>query len=650
MASIGNGSESLDAHLVALTAIARFLHEEGYTSALEAFEREARQLAGWTPSSSAPIASDVDLRNLIEAHVAQRKQERVLAERKIKGSLLLANQILSPTELTLSGPATLSYSLTKTHAQLHPANILSLSVINLPTRSFSTAQAAYVVEHRKLLCSTAADKTIVFSDADSGEMVEVLEPASAPLANGGALASSNLTDTPPAASGHSAAALCTAQNPIETRELVSCGMDAKVILWDLLHRKPVQTLSHHTKFVVRCAYSPKGQYLATCSYDKTVRVYRRGVQLAVQRRTTAATSAVEEDAEEDQDEIEVPLLEPRYELVHTIETRNNPEALVFLRAGLAPALDDVGVKGKDRVLGERAEAAAMRNEEGANVATGMPSDGEQQEVAEEEAAPLQRTWLAYTMRSDSFVHYLALPLDADADAQDVEQETSDPHGEESLTESSKRLARLSVTSPATVTPDWEVMSFNTNLTAEDLHVSYSLLFLSLHPLGTHIGIQTGDHSIPTTGYAPASSSLSRILLLPVLSSKRTTTLWTGVSSSGFATNRHAWLKDGTAAWLTGEDGLLRLVDMMGKIRASVPAHGAAAEAYQRAFVPLPSSSSNVNGGDHGSNDEELRRTTSWSRGGNTIIKDVVVLDDRGDRIASCGFDRCIRIVARSSST
>ncbi|PWN90526.1 WD40 repeat-like protein [Acaromyces ingoldii] len=575
---------------MALAAIARFLHEEGYTTALEAFTREAQQVAGWTWPSASPAS--IDLRNLVEAHIAQRKQNALAEEKKRHGrGQLSAAPLPSPTELVLPGPATLPYSLVKTHASLHASNILSLSVVTLPTRSFSTTQAEYVTQSRKLLCSTAADKTVVFSEPESGEMVEVLEPApsaaaaaAAPGADGGGNA----------AAGHSAAVLCTAQHPIEQRELVSCGMDAKVIIWDLLHRRTVQTLSHHTKFVVRCAYSPKGQYLATCSYDKTVRVYRRAM---AQRQA------------EDEDTVEVPLIEPRYELVHTVETRNNPEALVFVRAPLAPAVDDVGVRSKDRVLGERGESAPS-------------SDNASPSLLE---VPRQRTWLVYTMRSDSFVHYLALPLDADADTDEAQARANDV--ETRVDETGKRLAHMSVASPFTVTPAWEVVSFNTNLTAEDLHVSYSLLFLTLHPLGTHIGIQTGDHSIPTTGYAPASSSLSRILLLPVLSSKRTATLWTGVASSGFATNRHAWLKDGTGAWLTGEDGLLRLVDMAGKVRACIPAHGAAAEAHQRATLGT-------------------LLTTSWSRGGNTIIKDVVVLDEHGDRIASCGFDRCIRVVEK----
>lgn len=603
----------VDAHSMALAAIARFLHEEGYTTALEAFTREAQQVAGWTWPSASPAG--IDLRNLVEVHIAQRKQNALAEEKKRHGrGQLSAAPLLSPAELVLPGPATLPYSLVKTHASLHASNILSLSVVTLPTRSFSTTQAEYVTQSRKLLCSTAADKTVVFSEPESGEMVEVLEPAppaaaaaaSAPSADGGGSA----------AAGHSAAVLCTAQHPIEQRELVSSGMDAKVIIWDLLHRRTVQTLSHHTKFVVRCAYSPKGQYLATCSYDKTVRVYRRAM---AQRQA------------EDEDTVEVPLIEPRYELVHTVETRNNPEALVFVRAPLAPAADDVGVRSKDRVLGERGESA--------------PSfDNASLSLLE---VPRQRTWLAYTMRSDSFVHYLALPLDADADIDEGQARAND--AETSVDETGKRLAHMSVASPSTVTPAWEVVSFNTNLTAEDLHVSYSLLFLTLHPLGTHIGIQTGDHSIPTTGYAPASSSLSRILLLPVLSSSRTATLWTGVASSGFATNRHAWLKDGTGAWLTGEDGLLRLVDMAGKVRACIPAHGAAAEAHQRATLGTLLSGRNGRDGG-GGEDEQLRRTTSWSRGGNTIIKDVVVLDEHGDRIASCGFDRCIRVVERSSST
>ena len=75
--------------------------------------------------------------------------------------------------------------------------------------------------------------------------------------------------------------------------------------------------------------------------------------------------------------------------------------------------------------------------------------------------------------------------------------------------------------------------------------------------------------------------------------------------------------------MNAEDGVLRLVDLKGRTRASVLAHGVAAE--------------------------ERDAAASWSRGGggNTIIKDVIALGE--GEVASCGFDRTVRITSISPS-
>lgn len=121
----------------------------------------------------------------------------------------------------------------------------------------------------------------------------------------------------------------------------------------------------------------------------------------------------------------------------------------------------------------------------------------------------------------------------------------------------------------------------------------------------------------------SSASLSRLLLLPLLSSRRAATVWTGVATSSYAVPRHAWLPSGKACWLTAEDGVLRLVDLKGKTRAQIPCHGLVEEEGQ------------------------LQQSMGWSRGGNTIIKDVVAIDEH--TVASCGFDRTVRILTAALS-
>ncbi|UZJ52553.1 hypothetical protein CBS101457_001873 [Exobasidium rhododendri] len=563
-----SGNERLvDTRQIAHAAIANFLEQQGYQSTLESFQQDAGK-AGWTwqsgdDESQRKSETDqyVSLEGLIKLHqsnLALQKRQRLLAKKLLSKS---------PTDLTLPGPPSLDFKLTKTHENLHNSNILSLSLCTLPTYTFSTTEARYVTQTRRLLCSTAADKRIVFSDVDSGEMIEVFEPGTG----------SSLDDR------HSAAVLWTAQNPNKSyqREFVSCGMDSKVIVWDLLHRKPIQILRNHTKFVVKCAFSPCGQYLATCSYDKTICVYKR--------------SGVEPVVAEDDEEFDEmpPPLTTTYDLIHTATTVNNPESILFVRARPGPSKNDDGLGKEDLILGP------------------TPTEHGDDDLEDDEVLS-KRNWLAYTVRSDSFVHYIALPMDVDTESADE------------VASLSTDLSRSKIGDSTTPIPeDWTVLHYNTNTNRLDYHVSYSLMHLTLHPTQNHICIQTGDHSIPSTGYAASSSALSRILIMPLLSSLRSTTLWTGVESSGFATIRHEWLPDGSAAWVTSEEGYARLIDTKGKIRAKVLAHGG----------PF-----NVGG-------SESQRAATWSRGGNSLIKSLVVLDDRGT-LATCGYDRTIRIVSR----
>ena len=567
-----------DAHQIAHASIAEFLDRNGYTSTLEAFQQEASKKVGWTWNNGEEARLDeYRLENIIEKHQSFLSSEQ---QRRTNELRRLAAQ-RSPLDLSLAGPSKLPFRIRNVYSKLHASNLLSLSLVDLPTRSFSTTEARYISSTKRLICSSGADRNIIFSDPTDGEMVESFE--------GGQGQSDQAR--------HAAAVLCTAQNPNKQfqREFVTCGMDSKVIVWDLLHGKAIQLIQTHSRFVVRCAFSKSGQYLATCSYDKTICIFKRNGQ--------SSSSIVAED-----DLDMPPLLNTQYDLVHTIKTRNNPESIVFVRSELSPDPSDPGTEDLQIDVAVRSESIPISTK--------------------------KRTWLAYTMRSDCFVHYLALPLDADEEG--VSEEEPSGGG---IDEVSSKLEELNMTeqdmSQSTkATPDWTELAFNTNASRSDYHVSYSLLHLTLHPFGNHLAIQTGDHSIPSTGYAPASSSLSRIIIMPLLCSARTTTIWTGVASSGFAANRHVWLKDGSAVWLTSEDGILRLVDTHGKTRATVYAHGIAASTEENG------DSTNLN--------NEMRSASSWSRGGNTIIKDVIVLDDEGS-VASCGFDHTIRVVSREES-
>ena len=212
----------------------------------------------------------------------------------------------------------------------------------------------------------------------------------------------------------------------------------------------------------------------------------------------------------------------------------------------------------------------------------------------------ERTWLVYTCRDNVELHYVALPM-------------SSPAPE--------------------AAPDWTMARYNTNPDPDDYHAGYSLvcilytypqLHLTLHPSGKYVAAQTGDHGGTDRIDSTANHSLSRLLLLPLFSQQRRTTLWTEAPSSAFANPRHAWTKAGDAVWVTGEDGLLRLVGLSGEILARVRCHGMAATSHSSASV------------------NAALAAAAWRQSGNTVIKGVAVLPD--GRIASCGFDKTVRVL------
>lgn len=220
----------------------------------------------------------------------------------------------------------------------------------------------------------------------------------------------------------------------------------------------------------------------------------------------------------------------------------------------------------------------------------------------------RRAWLVFTERGHVDLTYVALP------APDLEEGAA---------------------------PDFTTVKYNTNPDPDDHHAGYSLLDLSLHPSGHYICAQTGDHAAlqresPTgqpvsIGGTTLGDTLSRLLVLPLFSSFRRLTLWTEAPSSTFSNPRHAWRTEGDAAWVTGEDGVLRLVGVDGELKARVPAHGQ--------LRPIDSTSQRA---------RDAAAAAAWVRGGNTVIKGVAVLPDGG--VASCGFDRTVRVLRPSASS
>lgn len=152
----------------------------------------------------------------------------------------------------------------------------------------------------------------------------------------------------------------------------------------------------------------------------------------------------------------------------------------------------------------------------------------------------------------------------------------------------------------------------------------------MHPSGRFLAAQTGDHGGSDHMNSTASSmSMSRLLLFPLFSPHRRATLWTEAPSSAFSNPRHAWTPDGSAVWVTGEDGILRLVSLQGDVLARTKCHGE---------FSTPTGNAHV---DH------AVAAAAWRSSGNTVIKGVVTLPN--GHVVSCGFDRTVRVLASQSA-
>ncbi|CAD6928993.1 unnamed protein product [Tilletia controversa] len=556
------------------------------------------------------IPPELELPNLLAAYNEHQRALAAEAAARAATEALREQQRTERSrllELTLPGPGTLPYVLHATFRTLHASNILSVTLVQLPVRRFSTVSARFEVTLRPALATTAADRRVVLSDPESGEMLECLE-------GGQGLAH-----------GHRAAVLSTAQNPVLPRELVSTSMDSTVLVWDLLAGSgaPVQVLKDHARFVVQAAYSHDGRFLATAGYDRKIQIYQREPLPSPQ-----SSAAIGPEGEDDDPEPE-PIQAP-FKLVKTVDMRNgNPEAIVFLRTRLLPLPDDEDGRSTSSAAAQTATVGSR-----------------------------ERTWLAYSTRGECHINYLAMPRIDDQDHNSSSAVEAVPISEQlaALDIGSLDIQKDGATDPIVEPDDWTLVKCNTNENPDDWHVSYSLLSLALHPSGKFLSAQTGDHTRPTSTSTAGESILPppRILIVQPLRPGRVHTLFLPPShnaaasmSGGSALNpapRHAWLRSkGEALWVAGEDGRVRLLDVKSEDGAN---------ATQRAEVWTQGRPDDADvervGGAHGRlqlRDADQEASALWTRGGNTVIKDICVIDDDGS-LATCGFDHTVRIVRR----
>lgn len=207
-----------------------------------------------------------------------------------------------------------NYTLAATFEHLHSGNILSVTPVAYP----GVADAC--------VATSSADKRVVIFRVPTGEVVAMLDKSTSEAR----------------APGHDAAVLDVSQ-PGDHPYVLTAGMDGKVIVWDLRTDTAVHTLHDHRRFVVCVAHSSDAQYFASAGYDKVIHIYKVDWNGA-----------------------------PKYELVHSIAVRTNPECLLFVRGPADPA-----------------QADPM-----------MPKH--------------ERWWLVYTCRDNVELHYVAMPGSTEA--------------------------------------------------------------------------------------------------------------------------------------------------------------------------------------------------------------------------------------------
>ncbi|KAK4057295.1 hypothetical protein OIO90_001792 [Microbotryomycetes sp. JL221] len=173
------------------------------------------------------------------------------------------------------------------------ANVLSVKVTSLPRRQWNSTQQRFLNQQLDCIMTASVDKTVKFYTRDTFQLVETFS-----------------FETP---------VLSTVSYPRQCDRLFAAAtMDGTVIVVDVVTRQRVVTLKHHSKYVPKLAFSPDGKWFASLGYDKQIVLYQ----------VTETLHCQEQDSDEDDKLATTPQLS--FIKRHTINTRTNPEACVFL--------------------------------------------------------------------------------------------------------------------------------------------------------------------------------------------------------------------------------------------------------------------------------------------------------------------------------
>ncbi|KAK4689595.1 hypothetical protein P7C73_g497, partial [Tremellales sp. Uapishka_1] len=281
---------SPEAHLQTLIAHYLALH---YPTVVEPFIQAAH-----LPRPDLTNPPTPDLRTVVSDHLSQELASRLgdvtMQEDRINNGDWRGWDVREMVKVEMGEQVRLS-GLHRTLDGVSASNLLAVQVVDVAKRVFDLTTASYHSSVSKSIVVTSVDKTLKIIDYVSGEVDRIVQP-------------------------HRAAILCFAFHP-NPRYLLTGSMDGTAIITDLITSTPVQTFSS-TKFVVRTAFSPDGQYMATASYDRTVAIYS-----AVATASTPDPDALPLDETDDERFASDPTL--RYTETKRIKVDSNPESILF---------------------------------------------------------------------------------------------------------------------------------------------------------------------------------------------------------------------------------------------------------------------------------------------------------------------------------
>ncbi|GAA5863263.1 hypothetical protein JCM3774_000833 [Rhodotorula dairenensis] len=517
---------AIEAHRLVL----RFLNHQGYHDAASALQREAARA---NPRILQRILAPVDLGGGDPGYDWQDVVDDFL------GARLARCTVDDPT-------ATLKEQLDALEIDEHElpqgevrtairdaSNVLCVQSASVPRREWDTQQLRFVVHHLACLLTTAVDRTLKVYRSDSFELLESFSLPSPALS------------------------IAQHPSPSQARFIACATMEGSLSVIDVVSREVVARVKDHNKYIVKVAFSPDGNYLATLGYDRLINIYR----FALAPHPADPPARNDDDAEDEEPEDPLSTCpEVTLELVHAIPTRTNPEAAVWLPMPAGP---------------DPAEA-----------------------------------WLVWTAREDNLLHYVEAP----------------PRSEMTSLEEARQQK-------------WDTEEWNLNENG-DSFISFSILSISLHPTLPILSLQT-------------STASARLLLYPFHSATRLLTLHTSASQSDYFNPRHAWLPSGAGVVVNSEDGVVRLVDLQGRVRLSRGAHGVAApdEELEHLIAEEGQDLSVERRRELKSERARLRREADR---GSSVVRDVEVLlpteDDKGIvgttgwRVVSCGFDKTVKVL------